>query len=310
MKYFWTPYQKPTIVNQTIIIGTRGSDLALWQAHHIQGRLEQLGHSCALRIISTKGDNIQHLSFDKIEGKGFFTKELEDALLHKEIDLAVHSHKDLQTTQPDGLVIAAVSERQGAGDLLLINPHKADDREKFHLGKHAVVGSSSSRRKALMHHYRPDVDLKDIRGNVPTRLKKLRSGEFDAILLAEAGIQRLKPDLSDLRVIALPPEEFVPAPAQGVLAIQCRKDDRTLIELLSHVNDPSSERLVYIEREVLRLMDGGCHLPLGVYAQCHDGEFEVHVAYTKAWNTPLRNITFIGDHSEALPIVIERELKK
>ncbi|MCC6601090.1 MAG: hydroxymethylbilane synthase [Crocinitomicaceae bacterium] len=297
-------------MNQKIVIGTRGSDLALLQARHIQAQLSERGFESKISIITTKGDAIQNLSFDKIEGKGFFTKELEEALLNREIDLAVHSHKDLETSMPEELAIAAVSERQGTGDLLLIRREKVEAGKKFSLQENPVIGTSSSRRKALMKHFRSDAAMKDIRGNVPTRLQKLRNGDFDAILLAAAGVERLNLDLSDLYVVKLAPEEFVPAPAQGVLAVQCRSNDADLIKILSLIDNGSSRELVEIERKVLSLLEGGCQLPLGVYALKDNAGFEVHVAYATSWEKPLRNLTFVADSSRGLAELIVEELRK
>ena len=153
------------------------------------------------------------MSFDKIEGKGFFTKEIEDALLRGDIDLAVHSMKDLPTESPEGLKIAAVSYREDPADWLLIDPSKTADNQIFKLKENAIIGTSSARRKAQLLDFRPDIQLKDIRGNVPTRIEKLRNGDFDAIVLAAAGIKRLELDLSDLTIIRLNPREFIPSPS-------------------------------------------------------------------------------------------------
>jgi hydroxymethylbilane synthase len=205
-----------------IRIGTRGSDLALWQANHVKRQLENLGCSVSILEIKTQGDAIQHLSFDKLEGKGFFTKEIELALLENTIDLAVHSHKDLETNSPDGLIIACVSEREDPADLLLVAKDAVDLNQKWELKENAVVGTSSARRKSQVLSFRSDVLLNDLRGNVPTRIQKLRDGKYDAILLAKAGVDRLKIDLSEFHVFVLDPTDFVPAPAQGVLALQIR----------------------------------------------------------------------------------------
>ncbi|MFY7970738.1 MAG: hydroxymethylbilane synthase [Flavobacteriales bacterium] len=296
-------------MKKNIIIGTRGSDLALWQAHFVKNSLEALGYDCLLNIIKTQGDQIQHLSLDKLEGKGFFTKEIEEALLRKEIDLAVHSHKDLETEQPAGLTIAAVSHREDPSDLLLIRKECVDSTQKYNLKQGAQVGTSSSRRKAQMLHYRKDVELLDIRGNVPTRVQKLRDGHFEAILLAKAGVHRLQLDLSDLHVEVLHPEDFVPAPAQGVLAIQCREEDAEMRSILSHLHHTDVAELIHIERSVLNRMQGGCHLPLGVYARKTEDEYEVHVSMAPTWDAPNRHLTFISDNAEALITQIVAEIK-
>ena len=248
-------------------IGTRGSKLALWQAHYTQTELARIGVESELVIIKTQGDLVQHLSFEKMEGKGFFTKEIEDALLRGDVDLAVHSMKDLPTSPPEGLVITAVSYRDNPADWLIARPEALAQGEIFRLKKGAVVGTSAARRKAQMADYRPDVSLKDIRGNVPTRLEKLRQGDFDAIFLAAAGVSRLDLDLSGLEKIELHPRECVPAPAQGVLAWQTNRGDTATRLLLKKLHRPEVSAVTNVERRVLQLMDGGCQLPLGVHCE-------------------------------------------
>ena len=290
-----------------VIIGSRGSDLALWQAHFVQQKLSNIGVNSIIQIIKTKGDTIQHLSFDKIEGKGFFTKEIEDALLAGTIDLAVHSHKDLETQSPAGLAIAAVSERADARELLLIHPSAFDAASRWHFKKDARVGTSSARRKAQLLHTRPDAVAVDIRGNVPTRVQKLRNGEFDAILLAKAGVDRLQLDLSDLHVLPLDVIELVPAPAQGVLALQTRSDDTALIEALKALNSVTVQRTIHIERKVLNRMQGGCQLPLGVHAKYQENNFHVSVAFAKAWNEPVLKFELTGtDESQLIEQILQR----
>ena len=164
-----------------IVIGTRGSDLALWQANFIKDELEKLGIEAELKIIKTQGDKMLNLSFDKLEGKGFFTKELEDELLNGKIDLAVHSHKDLPTNHPPGLIIAAVSEREEPSELLIILKDCVDIQYKLSVKFGGMVGTSSNRRKAQLLAVRPDLEIVDLRGNVPTRIQKLRDEDYDAI---------------------------------------------------------------------------------------------------------------------------------
>ncbi len=274
-----------------IIIGTRGSKLALWQAYFTKDNLEKLGLKVELSIIKTKGDKIQHLSFDKIEGKGFFTKEIEDALLKGDIDMAVHSMKDLPTESPEGLSIAGVSYRANPADWLVINKGKEDNSKVYKLKENAVVGTSSARRKAILLDIRSDITLKDIRGNVPTRLQKLKDGQFDAIVLAAAGLTRLDLDLSDFEVVQLNTKEFVPAPAQGVLAYQTRtsdKETRKIIKKLHHAEVASSTN---VERKVLNLLGGGCHMPLGVYCeQDQMGNYHVWAAKADTWNSPVKRV--------------------
>lgn len=248
-------------------IGTRGSKLALWQAKFTQSELALHGVESELVIIKTQGDLVQHLGFDKLEGKGFFTKEIEDALLRGEVDLAVHSMKDLPTHQPEGLCITAVSYRHNPSDLLIIRKESYVDKALLKLAPNIIVGTSANRRKAQMQAYRSDVQLKDIRGNVPTRLQKLRSGEYDAIFLAAAGVERLNLDVSDFEVLELPVREFVPAPAQGALAWQTNRDDTATRLILNKIHHPEVSACTNVERRVLQLMEGGCQLPLGVYCE-------------------------------------------
>lgn len=259
-----------------VIIGSRGSDLALWQANFVQAELQKLGCEVEINIIKTQGDKIQHLSFDKLEGKGFFTKEIEDALLNGSIDLAVHSHKDLETTPPAGLKISCVSERANPSDILLINKSAIDENAKWSLKKGAIVGTSSARRKSLTLKFRSDVTINDLRGNVPTRIDKLRQGNYDAILLAKAGVDRLELDLSEFKEVVLDPTEFVPAPAQGVLGLQIRNEDTDLHTILQKMNFPDVQQRIELERKVLNLLDGGCQLPLGVY--CNENN-DLHVSF-------------------------------
>jgi hydroxymethylbilane synthase len=288
-----------------IRIGSRGSDLALWQANYVRRLLEEKGCSVSISIIQTKGDKIQDLSFDKLEGKGFFTKEIETSLLEEEIDLAVHSHKDLETSEPEGLTTAAVSYREDPCELLLINEEAWKEDEVWELKKNATIGTSSARRKSQVLALRPDLQIKDLRGNVPTRIEKLKAGLYDAILLANAGVSRLKLELNGLKIIKLDPEEFVPAPAQGVLALQIRKNHVALAALLSEINDRKVAQQIGVEREVLKQMEGGCQLPLGVY---NDGEF-IHVAYALKWSGPSRYYRFRYNETCDMPGLIIKQLK-
>src|SRR5580704_9674816 len=207
-----------------IILGSRGSELALWQAKFILKELEKAGVTAELKIIKTRGDKQQDVRFSEIQGQGFFTKEIEDALLKKEIDLAVHSYKDLPTTPVKGLKVGAVSYREDPSEMLLIQKDCVDLKRKLNLKDKALVGTSAARRKVQLHAFRPDVEIKDLRGNVPTRVQKLRDKKYDAIMVASAAIERLarpngssgqRLDISDFHVEKLTPQELVPAPAQG-----------------------------------------------------------------------------------------------
>ena len=286
-------------MNRKIIIGTRGSDLALWQANYTKNLLEEKGQEVEIKIISTAGDRSQQwdTSFEKMEGKGFFTKELEEELLNGSIDLAVHSHKDLPTNGPDGLMIAGVSRREDPSELLLIRKEAVDESLKYNLKKNARVGTSSSRRKSQLLAFRPDVEITDLRGNVPTRIKKLREGQYDAIMLAAAGVERLELDVDDLYVEKLNPEEFVPAPAQGVLAWQTREDDNELLEIIDQISDLDVLIKINIERQVLNMFDGGCQLPLGVYCDTDEEDedrlrFKVWISHAEAWDKQPKQLYF------------------
>jgi len=249
-------------------IGTRGSDLALWQARRVAALVEErLGRPAELVVITTKGDRIQNVSFHKMEGKGFFTKELQQALLDGRVDLVVHSLKDLPTEEPEGLEVAAVPERTTAADLLVatggtLRPTPADP---LGLPEGARLGTSSLRRAAQALALRPDLRVEALRGNVPTRVRKLREGRYDAILLAAAGVGRLDLDMDGLDVRELPAEVMLPAPGQGALAIETRRND-TVTAGIAALHDAKAARLVHAERLLLGLMGGGCHLPLGCLA--------------------------------------------
>lgn len=280
--------------------------MALWQAHHVQRQLLELGLPSEIKIIKTTGDKIQHLSFDKIEGKGFFTKEIEEALLAQEIDLAVHSHKDLETQHPEGLCIAAVSPRANPGDLILIRKEKAVDERKWKLAEGAVVGTSSARRKGQLLHHCPKTVVKDLRGNVPTRIQKLRDGLYDAIILASAGVERLALDLSDLVLVQPDVKEFVPAPAQGVLGLQTRSNDHRLINMLAPLNDAVVASCIEVERGVLAQLHGGCHLPFGAFCRVEDKAFTLYVAHAADAHLPMHYYQIRG--TKVSPMVEEMML--
>jgi hydroxymethylbilane synthase len=258
-------------------IGTRGSDLALWQARRVSERArEELGLECELEIIATKGDRVQDMTFHKMEGKGFFTKELQQALLDRRVDLVVHSLKDLPTEEPEGLRLTAIPERASPADSLLarsgaLAPTAADP---LGLREDAVLGTSSLRRAAQSLSLRPDLKIVALRGNVPTRVDKLRDRQYDAILLAAAGIDRLQLDLDGLERIELPPEAMLPAPGQGALAIETRDAD-PLADTISRLHDEDVADCAIAERRLLQLLGGGCHLPLGCLATAQDGGFRL-----------------------------------
>jgi len=249
-------------------LGTRGSDLALWQANHVARIIgERLGIGCTIEIIKTRGDRIQDVAFRKMEGKGFFTKELQEALLEGRVDLVVHSLKDLPTEEPDGLEVAAIPERANPADLLLL---RADvgaptPEDPLALAYGTVLGTSSLRRAAQALARAPGIEIRALRGNVPTRIRKLRDGEYDAILLAAAGVARLQLNLEGLIAVELPFESMLPAPGQGALAIEARAGEAETSGL-RRLHNRGVARCVEAERTLLALLGGGCHLPLGCLA--------------------------------------------
>lgn len=285
---------------KNIVIGSRGSDLALWQANFVQLELRRIGIESTIEIIKTRGDQIQNLSFDKMEGKGFFTKEIEDALMSRTIDLAVHSHKDLETNPPKGLKIAAVSYREDPSDLLLIRKDAVDVKELFNLRKNALTGTSSARRKSQLLAQRPDLEVKDLRGNVPTRIQRLRDGEYDAIMLARAGVHRLQIDLSEFHTEILDPRVFIPAPAQGVLALQIREDDAYLSEALKKINHQHIADSIALERKLLNRLDGGCQLPLGAFCTSEKNQFRFWISVAKEWKEIPKRIYLEGNNAEQM----------
>ena len=257
----------------TLTIGTRGSELALWQARRVASLIaERLGTPCEIEVIHTRGDRIQNVSFQKMEGKGFFTKELQQALLDGTVDLVVHSLKDLPTEEPEGLAVAAIPERESPLDILLarkglLQPAPADP---LGLPPDSVLGTSSLRRASQALALSPSIRIKPLRGNVPTRVRKLREGLYDAILLAAAGATRLGLDLEGLDTLELPPEVMLPAPAQGALAIETRRND-PVFELLAPLDDISAGRTIRAERTLLQLLGGGCQVPFGCLANEESG---------------------------------------
>lgn len=261
-------------------IATRDSDLALWQARHVKHLLsERAGHTAELIPFKTTGDLDLDTPLALLEGKGFFTKELEASLLAGGADLAVHSLKDLPTTLPAGLKVAAVLARADRRDALLIRPGKRADRKPLPLVHGAVLGTSSARRMAQAALHAPDLNIADLRGNVPTRVRKLREGKYDAILLAWAGLSRLGLDLSDFDLELLSLADLLPAPGQGALAIEIRGDDAVTEAAVTPLDDAQVRAEITAERGLLHLFAGGCKLPLGVYAEV-DGDVHLHAVYS------------------------------
>jgi hydroxymethylbilane synthase len=250
-----------------IIIGSRQSKLAMTQTNWVIDQLKSLGLPVEFEIkkIVTKGDKILDVTLSKVGGKGLFVKEIEQAMIDKEIDMAVHSMKDMPAELPEGLTIGCIPKRADYRDVLISNDHvKLAD-----LKAGAVVGTSSLRRAAQVLAARPDLEIKWIRGNVDTRLRKLKEEGYDAIILAAAGLQRL--GWTDEYITEyLEVDVCLPAIGQGALSIECREDDHELIEMLQKLNDDTTEKTVKAEREFLHKIEGGCQVPVAGFAQLTD----------------------------------------
>ncbi len=248
---------------RTIRIGSRKSQLALVQTYWVQEQLQKHypDRQFEVQTMSTQGDKILDVALSKIGDKGLFTKELELGMLNDEIDFAVHSLKDLPTRLPDGLVLGCVTERENPADALVVH-EKHRDKQIDTLPEGAVIGTSSLRRLAQLRYHFPHFTFKDIRGNLNTRLAKLDAGEYDALILAAAGLQRL--DMSDRVHQILPPEVSLHAVGQGALGIECRAEDTEVLELLKALEHTPTAQRCYAERAFLRELEGGCQVPIGV----------------------------------------------
>ena len=242
-----------------LIIGSRGSQLALWQANWVKDQLAAKGVECRIEIIHTTGDKVTDVPLSKVGSKGVFTKEIEEALLASTIDIAVHSLKDMPTELPDGLTLAAIPPREDPRDALL-GKYRLHD-----LPRYAKVGTSSLRRTAQLKALRPDLRIESVRGNVDTRIRKMDEGQFDAILLATAGLNRL--GLKDRIAEILSPDVMCPAVGQGALAIETRADGGEGFQAARLLNDNRTAICVAAERALLAEMGGGCQVPLGAYAK-------------------------------------------
>jgi len=262
-------------MSRSLVIGSRGSKLALWQAEQAKARLLALNPELDIRveIIKTTGD-VKTDPLSVIGGKGVFTKELEDALLDKRIDLAVHSLKDLPTVLPDGLTLSAICERDDPRDALVVRDGlKARGGSILNLPENAVVGTSSQRRVAQLKALRGDVVVKDVRGNVDTRLRKLDEGQYDALILASAGLRRLE---LDHRIdAAISTQEMVPAVGQGAIAIETRAGDDFTIEITSALDHDETRLCCLAERAFLRSLGGGCQFPIAGHAIIEDGTMKM-----------------------------------
>lgn len=248
----------------TLRIGSRGSALALWQAEHVKARLEALGHRVAIQVITTTGDKTAG-PLESVGGKGAFLKEIEEALLAREVDLAVHSLKDVPVELPAGLRLCATLERADPRDALV----SAAGVPLAGLPPGARLGTTSLRRRAQLLAARPDLSIADLRGNVDTRLRRLREGAFDAIVIATAGVTRLgrAAEITE----RLDPAVVLPAPGQGAIALECRGDDAGVAAAVASLDHAATARAVGAERALLAALGGGCNVPLGAFAVPEDG---------------------------------------
>jgi hydroxymethylbilane synthase len=294
------------LLKKTIRIGTRGSMLALQQSGMIKAALEKLwpGLAVELEIIKTTGDKITDVPLAQVGGKGLFVKEIEDALLDGAVDLAVHSLKDMPAELPGGLVIGVTPEREDPRDVLIIR----DGAALADLPAGSVAGTSSLRRAAQMKKIRPDIEVRSLRGNLDTRIRKLREGQYDVILLAAAGLHRM--GWKDRITAYLDPSEFVPAIGQGALAIEARAADEAALKLLSPLNHPDTAVAVEAERSLLKELEGGCQVPIGGHARVSANTIELTGLVASLDGLEVFRITRTGSRESAreLGVRVAREL--
>lgn len=286
-----------------LIVGSRGSELALWQANWVKSQLEHLYPKLAVEIvvIRTKGDRILESPLSKIGTKGIFTREIDEALLDGRIDLSVHSLKDLPTLAPEGITIPAVSEREDIHDVFISHPKK-NYKSLADLPERAKVGTGSLRRKCQLLHYRPNLEIIDIRGNVPTRLQKLDGSNWDGIILAKAGLIRLK--MTDRITQTIPTDLLLPAVGQGALAIEVRADDRRTTEFITSLNHPVTSLSTSAERTLLKHLEGGCQVPIGAYGRIENETFRMDAFIGSLDGKTVIRSTIHGEPPRAKPLAV------
>src|ERR1700719_2312354 len=275
-------------------IGSRGSQLALWQAHHISDLLRERGHQVELEIIKTTGDKITDVALAKVGTKGMFTKEIEEALAAGQVDFAVHSLKDLPTELPPGFEIAAITERQDPRDAFCSRNYARFQE----LPQGARVGTSSLRRQAQLKAVRSDLDVHALRGNVDTRLRKLEQGEYDAIILAAAGLNRL--GKTELIKQIIPAEIMCPAAGQGALAVEIREADSATRQHVEFLNDAAARAATTCERALLNRLGGGCQVPIGAFAEMLNGKLHLESIVADPDGSKLLRDSRDGDDPEEL----------
>lgn len=284
-------------------LGTRGSALARTQSQHVADAITAAtGRPVELVIITTKGDVVRDRPLQQVGGKGLFTKEIEEALLSGDVDFAVHSMKDMPTENPEGLIFAAVPQREDPRDALV-------GARLEELAPHAVIGTGSVRRALQLRALRPDIEVRGIRGNVDTRLGKQRSGEYDAVVLAWAGMRRL--GIGDLATQVLEVDQMVPAVGQGALAVQARGDDPDVLQVLSAIHHPETATCVTAERAFLEVISGGCSAPAAAHARRMGGELVVEGVWAEDEAAAPARLQVRGSAGEARALGMElaRRLK-
>ncbi len=295
-------------MRKQIRIGTRGSALALWQAEWVKSELEKKypGTAVSLTKIKTTGDKILDVPLAKVGGKGLFVKEIEEAMLANEIDIAVHSMKDVPTFFPDGLHLSCITKREDPRDALF-SRNKIAFKD---LPQGANIGTSSLRRQAQLMNIRPDFVIHQLRGNVDTRLRKLKEGHYDAIILAAAGVKRL--GLAENITELIAPEISLPAIGQGALGIECRVDDRELNDMIAFFNHADTRVAVTGERALLRRLEGGCQVPIACYGEVRGGNLHLTglVGSVDGKRIIKDNISGPGDHAEKLGVTLAEKLLK
>lgn len=289
-----------------IIIGSRGSALALWQANFIKAQLENINKnlSVEIKIIKTKGDKIVDSALSKIGDKGLFTKELENELLINKIDLAVHSLKDIQTKLPEGLKLSAVTKRYPNDDVLIAKEKNITLKS---LKKNAVIATGSLRRQSQLLNYRPDFKIEELRGNVPTRIEKFLKSNWDAIILARAGVERLglKKYISGI----ISKKEILPAVGQGALGIEINEKNKNIDEILKPLHDEKTYNEILVERAFLRKLQGGCQVPIGANAETKSNNIilEAYVGSVDGKSAFRKNLTGKKDNPEKIGVDLANE---
>ena len=291
-------------MNRTLIVGSRGSDLAVAQAKRVMKNITP----CDLRIIKTGGDKDQRAPLQQTSSIGFFTKEIQNELLGEKIDVAVHSLKDLPTKSPDGLEVTALLKRDDAGDILLARRDAIDESQPLGLARNCAIGASSLRRGTLLKLYAPQCRQSAIRGNVTTRIEKLKKGQYEGIILARAGLSRLGLDIGDLLAFDLNPSRWIPAPGQGIIAVEVRAEDIEAKERTALLADRETVLAAGVERGLLSELGGGCHVPFGAYAVRNGDSWNISLVHQAANDGEVAH--FEGSGTEEIMIKAQRWLKE